>query len=191
MASRWPQAWSSYCRKRLPGALQTRGNEGDFARFQNYAAVGSPMSAGGYTGSELTGNCRLSWYEHLLRNPLQAPAEAEEFTRLLHKAIVDDPRAWGPRWPPPGEARSRQAKPREFVPVHSPQQALEVVRQSLVQSQTAFAAALAPLSKSEVRELVTNLYPALVGQNHVGHTLNDRGTGRRMCDLIEKMNRGA
>ena len=35
------------------------------------------------------------------------------------------------------------------------------------------------------------LYPVMVGQNSVGHTLADRGTGRRMCDLIEKMDRGA
>ena len=81
-------------------AFQTRGNEGDFARFQNYAANRLAVSAGGYTGSELTGNCRLSWYEHLLRNPLQAPAEAEAFTRLLHKAIVDDPSGLGPARPP-------------------------------------------------------------------------------------------
>ena len=29
----------------------------------------------------------------------------------------------------------------------------------------------------------------MVGNNHIGHTLNDRGTGRRVCDLMEKMDR--
>ena len=100
----------------IVSALQTRGNEGDFARFQSYAGGRLAMSAGGYTGSELTGNCRLSWYEHLLRNPLQAPAEAEEFTRLLHKAIVDDPSGLGPAWPPPPEKLDLgKRKPRAFV----------------------------------------------------------------------------
>ena len=31
----------------------------------------------------------------------------------------------------------------------------------------------------------------MVGQNRVAHTLNDRGTGRRLVDLMEKMDRGA
>ena len=31
----------------------------------------------------------------------------------------------------------------------------------------------------------------MLGQNSVAHTLNDRGTGRRLVDLMEKMDRGA
>ena len=76
--------------------LRTRGVADDFIRFQHYAGSRLDATAGLYTGSELTGNCRLSWYDHLLRNPLKAPAEAEEFTRLLHKSIVDDPSGLGP-----------------------------------------------------------------------------------------------
>ena len=176
----------------IVNALRNRGNEGDFARFQSYAAGRLYASAGAFTGSELTGNCRLNWYAHLLRNPLKAPAEAEEFTRLLHKSIVDDPSGLGPALATAAEKLDiGLRKPRAFIPVHSPQEALGVVKQSLVDAQIAFAAALAPLSKGEVQELIQNLYPALVGQNHVGHTLNDRGTGRRLCDLMEKMDRTA
>ena len=65
------------------------------------------------------------------------------------------------------------------------------MKQALVDAQTAYAAALAPLSKGEIQELRMYLYPVMVGQDHVGHTLADRGTGRRMCDLMEKMDRGA
>ena len=176
----------------IVNALRNRGNEGDFARFQDYASGRLYASAGAFTGSELTGNCRLSWYAHLLRNPLKAPAEAEEFTRLLHKSIVDDPSGLGPALATASEKLDLgRRKPRAFIPVHSPQEALDVVKQSLVGAQTAFAAALAPLNKGEIQELILNLYPALVGQNHVGHTLNDRGTGRRLCDLMEKMDRAA
>ena len=46
-------------------------------------------SAGRYTGSELAGNCRLAWYDHMMRNVLAAPAEAERFTRELHMAARD------------------------------------------------------------------------------------------------------
>ena len=75
--------------------------------------------------------------------------------------------------------------------VQSPQEALDVVKQALVEAQTAHAAALAPLSKGEIRELTTYLYPVLVTQNNVGHTLTDRGTGRRLVDLLERMDRNA
>ncbi len=172
--------------------LRKRGVDGDFARFQRYAGSRLDATAAAYTGSELTGNCRLSWYDHMLRNPLRAPAEAEEFTRTLHKAIVDDPSGLGPAVATAAEKLDLgKRKPRGFVAVHSPHEALEVVKQALVEAQAAYAAALAPLSKGEIQELATYLYPVLVGQNRVGHTINDRGTGRRLCDLMEKMDRSA
>ena len=59
-----------------------------WARWQSYAAGRVNASAGKYTGSELTGNCRLSWYDHLMRNVLSAPAEAERFTRELHQGAL-------------------------------------------------------------------------------------------------------
>ena len=37
--------------------------------------------------------------------------------------------------------------------------------------------------------MVDHLYPVMVGQNNVGHTLNDRTTGQQLCDLMEKMDR--
>ena len=121
----------------ITNALRNRGNEGDFARFQDYAAGRLYASAGAFTGSELTGNCRLNWYAHLLRNPLKAPAEAEEFTRLLHKSIVDDPSGLGPVLATASEKLDLgRRKPRAFIPVHSPQEALDVVKQSLVGAQT-------------------------------------------------------
>jgi hypothetical protein len=179
-------------REEMVNALRTRGNETEFARWQSYAAGRLNATAGLYTGSELTGNCRLSWYDHLLRNPLNATAEAEEFTRLLHKSIVDDPSGLGPAVATAAAKLDLGKRaPRRPVVVKSADEALEVVKQSLVATQTAYAAALAPLAKSEIRELLQNLYPVMVGQNRVGHTLNDRSTGRRMCDLMEKMDRGA
>jgi len=45
----------------------------------------------------------------------------------------------------------------------------------LIDAQAAYAAALAPLSKSEIQELRMYLYPVMVSQNSVGHTLADRG----------------
>ena len=73
----------------IVAGLKKRGITDRFARFQSYAIGKVNSSAGRYTGSELTGNCRLTWYDHLMRNLLAAPAEAEQFTRELHKAASD------------------------------------------------------------------------------------------------------
>ncbi|MGA2033667.1 MAG: hypothetical protein ABSG68_15540 [Thermoguttaceae bacterium] len=173
----------------IEGALRSRGNRASFDRWQNYTAYKVDSTSGPRTGSEVTGNCRLSWYEHLIHNALKAPAEAEEFTRTLHTAVHDDPGGLALALPIIAEKLDLgKRQPRPFVPVKSPQEALDVLKQALVEAQTATAAALAPLTKNEIRELSTNLYPGLT-QSQVGHTLQDRATGRRLCDLLEKMDR--
>ena len=163
-----------------------------FARFQGYAIGKVNSSAGRYTGSELAGNCRLRWYDHLMRNMLAAPAEAERFTRELHLAVVNSRDGLAPVL---GMAAAKldftARKPRKAVPVASPEQALEVIKQALTEAQVAYSAAMAPLQKSEIRELQANLVPVMCTQNQVGHTLADRGTGRRLCDLMEKIDRDA
>ena len=172
--------------------IANRGIQQRFARFQNYAAGRVSATAGKYTGSELTGNCRIRWYDHLMRNMLAAPAEAELFTRQLHMAAMN---------PNNGLARvlamasikmdAGQRKPRIYAQVTSPEQALDVVKQAITDAQVAYCAAMAPLSKSEIQELQNYAVPVLSTQNHVGHTINDRGTGRRLCDLMEKMDRAS
>ena len=49
--------------------LRTRGIEGNFQRFVSYTGMKLDSTAG-YSNSEVTGNCRLSWYDHLMRHPL-------------------------------------------------------------------------------------------------------------------------
>ena len=179
-------------RDEMISAIKTRGISDNFVRFQRYAGYKLDASSAAYTGSELTGNCRLSWYDHLLRHPLDAPAEAEAFTRNLHTILRDDSGRLSRVIPIIADKLDLpKREPRPDVVVHSPQEALEVVKQALVEAQTAYAAALMPLAKSEIRELTGYLYPVLVSQNNVGHTLADRASGRRLCDLIERMDRNA
>jgi hypothetical protein len=177
--------------REMAAGLQERGIAGNFARFRAYSARMLAESARN-GGSELTGNCRLGWYAHLLRHPLEAPAEAEEFTRKLHLALRGDHTGLDRALAIAGQKLDLgPQKPRSFVPVTTPEQALDMVRSALTDAQVHYAAALAPLSPSEVRELMQNLYPVLVSQNNVGHTLQSRGTGRRLCDLLEKLDRTA
>ena len=106
-------------------------------------------TAGSYTGSELTGNCRLRWYDHLMRNMLAAPAEAEQFTRELHMAARERPRRAGPgvghRGGEDGRRPAEAAQVRAAAP--RPEQALEVIKQALTEAQVAYCAALAPLEQ--------------------------------------------
>ncbi len=155
----------------IANGLKRRHIQDKFARFRRYAA-GRLASSARSSGSELTGNCRLDWYANLLRNPIKAPAEAEEFTRQLHTAILNDHHGLAEALAiaadkldlPKREAPS-------FAEVTSPEQALEIIRQALIDSQVAYAEALAPLSKQEIRTRVTNLTPVMISQNNVGHTL--------------------
>jgi len=71
-------------------SIKKRGTTENLARFQSYAIGRLNASAGRYTGSELTGNCRLGWYDYMMRHLLDAPAAAEKFTRELHLAVCDD-----------------------------------------------------------------------------------------------------
>jgi len=49
--------------------MKRRGIESRFAQFAAYAARTLDNSAGDRSWSELSGNCRLSWYDKLYRNP--------------------------------------------------------------------------------------------------------------------------
>ena len=46
-------------RDEIVAGIRGRGITDRFARFQNYAAERVSTTAAAYTGSELTGNCRL------------------------------------------------------------------------------------------------------------------------------------
>jgi hypothetical protein len=170
--------------------LKDRGIDHRFAAFQAYVGERLDSTAGLARTSEVTGNCRLSWYDHMMRNPLKAPIEAEQFTRELHEAMLgDDMDSVLAIAREKMDAGHRE--PQKLPEVKSPEQALEVLKQSLVKAQTAYAAAIAPLSREEVAYLRQYLYPVLTEQATIGHTLWDRSTGRNLCDLLEKMNRRA
>ena len=172
--------------------LKDRGIDQRFAAFQAYAGEQLDSTAGKAQTSEVTGNCRLSWYDHLMRNPLKAPVEAEQFTRELHQALRGDAKGLDRALAIAREKMDAGHREAQKLPeVKSPEQALDVLKQTLVKAQTAYAAAMAPLSQSEIAQLRQQLYPVLTEQVTIGHTLWNRPTGRSLCDLLEKMDRHA
>ncbi len=176
----------------IVAGLKRRNIGSKFARFRGYAARKLDETAGTRRTSEVTGNCRLSWYDHLLRNPLTAPAEAEKFTRELYGAVLDEHEGLDRALAIAGTKLDVSTpEPRSFPPVTSSADALETVRQSLTEAQVDYAEALSTLTHSQIKDLTRNLAPVLSTQNRVGHTLSNRGMGRRLCDVLEKIDRGA
>ncbi|MCM2372135.1 hypothetical protein [Aporhodopirellula aestuarii] len=176
----------------ITSGLRQRNLDRNFVQFQNYTGYQLNLSTGTRHVNEVTGNCRLSWFDYLLRNPLNAPAESEAFTRYLYESV---------RMPAGGLdrtlaiARSKMdVSVKKSLPV-KPQAAsddpLAFVSEVLERVQRSHAEALAPLTAAELSNLDRNIYPLLVSQNDVGYTLANRGAGRRICDMLEKIDRGA
>ena len=141
--------------KEIHDSLRSRGVADNFARFTRYSAFKLDSSAARYTGSELAGNARLSWYDHMQRHPTGAVAEAERFTGDVHAAILNDRGGLAKLLPIIAEKLDlpKQAV-RKYPKVKSPQEAIDVIKLALIEARAGQAAALAPLNKSEIRELV-------------------------------------
>ena len=173
-------------------AARNRGVQDNLARFQRYTGYKLDASAALYTGNELAGNCRLSWYDHMQRRPMQAVGEAEQFTRDVHTAVLKDSGGLANLLPIIADKLDLpKLEVRKYPAVKTPQEALDLVKQAVIEARVFQAAALAPLTKGEIGKLSSYIYPVMIGSNRVAHTLNDRGTGRQLVDLMEKMDRGA
>ncbi len=176
----------------IKNGLKDRGLEGRFAAFRDYAGHQLDISAGPVARSEVTGNCRVKWYDHLMRNPLKAPVEAEQFTRELHKALETDGSGLAQALAIAREKMDAgHREPQKSPEVATPEAALDVVKQAVTKAHAAYAKAIAPLSQAEIAYLERYLNPILTGRMTIGHTLWDRSTGRYLCDVLEKMDRPA
>jgi len=169
--------------------LRTRNISGNFSRFEHY--LGGRLNATAYrSGSELTGYCRLKWYDRMLRSPLTAAGEAEQFTRNLHMAVLNGRKGLAEVLRAAADKLDiGEHPPGTFPEVDSPEQALEAIRRALTAAQIAYAATLAPLTRSEIQTLQTSLNPVFTTENRVGHTLQRRGSGQQLVRVMQKMNR--
>lgn len=178
--------------REVKDGLKTRNLDRSFATFQSYAGGYLDATAGQAWTSEVTGNCRLKWYDRMMRDPLKAAVEAEQFTRELHEALRRDHRGLDRALATGREKMDAGGRsPRAYAAITSPEQAMEVLKKALADARAADKAAKAPLSESELAELTQGLYPTLTGQCVIGHALGYSSAGRRLCDLLEKMDRRA
>ena len=176
----------------IKGSIKRRNLDARWQRFRAYAAGQLDGSTAEFTGSELTGNCRLSWYDKLLRDPIESVRVAELFTRQLYQDLSGDhvglQRALATA---AVKLDLPKRKPRGFAAIDSPGRALDEVRSALANTHREFARAVSPLTRRESASLRKQLYPVLVSEPQFGHTLENRGTGRWLCDVMEKVDRNA
>ncbi|MGB9688860.1 hypothetical protein, partial [Thermogutta sp.] len=174
----------------MVGQMRSTGVDSRFQQFLSYAASRLAATRGVYTGNEINGLARLSWFDHLLREPLRVPQEAEEFTRYLHAGALSD-RAAGLRF------LLRTARARMDVPPSTIEftdqtgNPVEFLKQTLVQAYNLYAQAVKPLPQAEFSELARRINYVMTTNTYVGHTVNDRGSARRLVQLLEKMDRAA
>lgn len=171
----------------IKAGLKRRGIEPGFAQFVSYAATNLDTTADRRSWSEIAGNCRLSWYDKLYRNPLKSTAEAEQFTRKLHQAVLANSPGLGRVLDMTAEKLDWKApKTAPVGQVGSSEEALNAIEQAVTKARTSYQASLAPLTPAERSVLQQDLYRVMTEWNRVGHTLPDRDSGRRLLDLLEK-----
>lgn len=173
----------------IQDGFRQRRIESTFAQFQRFAN-GKMVSSAAGRGGEVTGICRLNWYEHLMRNPIAAPAEAEDFTRQLHLAFLAEHEGLDRALAIAADKLDlAKREPQVFATVDSPEAALDQVRRSLLEAQMAFAAALEPLSRSDISRFTSSAYSTFTSGASNGHTLPSRGTARFLCQMLQRSNR--
>ncbi|MDR1486290.1 MAG: hypothetical protein LBT09_15915 [Planctomycetaceae bacterium] len=175
--------------------LKSRNITGKYERWKEYARTTLRNSSGINTGSELDGRSRLSWYKKLYNEPVYSVFEAEEFTRQLHDGLSGNHRLIGEAMAIIREKLDVPARNDNgiiFPKCETPLDAIGEVKRALLSAQMHHARAVSTLTSAEQTELVGNLVQTFSGSGCVnGHTIPSRTYGRRLLDMMEKMDKSA
>lgn len=179
----------------INNGLKSRNIMGKYERWKEYARTTLRNSAGLNTGSELDGRSRLSWYKKLYNEPIYSVFEAEEFTRQLHDGLSGNHRHIAESM---GIIREKLDVPARndngitFPKCETPLEAVGEVKRALIAASMHHARAVATLTSAEQTELVGNLVQTFVGTGCVnGHTIPSRTYGRKLLDMMEKVDKAA
>ena len=171
--------------------LADRGLLEKFDLYQKYSDGRLEGSVGTNTWSDKAGNCRLNWYNEIMRNQLDSPVIAERFTREFHEAVLNRKdnlkhamNIAAEKLDVPLDNTLKESRPKNA------DEALLVVRDALAKARKALVAAWAPLKAEQIDDLRSNLYD-ITTQQVKGKSayFPDRKGGRRLCDLLEAMDR--
>ncbi|MDR2761319.1 MAG: hypothetical protein LBB88_01805 [Planctomycetaceae bacterium] len=175
--------------------LKSRNIIGKYERWKEYARTTLRNSAGINTGSELDGRSRLNWYKKLYNEPVYSIFEAEEFTRQLHDGLRGNHRLIAESMAiirDKLDVSARNDNGIIFPKCETPIDAVSEIKRALISAQMHHARALSTLTSAEQTELVGNLVQTFVGTGCVnGHTIPSRTYGRRLLDMMEKIDKSA
>lgn len=183
----------------IVNGLKARNITSRYEMWKGYARSTLRSTAGLNTGSELDGRCRLTWYQQLYNEPVQSVFAVEEYSRKLHYALSNSHRHLAEIMPDirkKMDVPERNNKGIRFLPCTTPFEAVNEVKRCLLEAQMAHARALSTLTEAEQSELAKNLIPTFIGAGRMGgmdcvngHTIPNRTFGRRLCNLLEKMDK--
>ena len=173
--------------------IRGRGLEQKFEFYQAYSNGRLDESAGSKTWSDKTGNCRLGWYDELMRNQLDSPVIAEAFTRELHEMLAGNSGNLERVLSLASVKLDLAALPAgNSAKFEKSSDALAVVRDATLKAESAFGNFLKPLTEEEQDYLYQNLYDVTTGQvEGQSARFPDEEKARRLCDLMESMDRQA
>lgn len=176
----------------IQAGLNTRNMAGKYGMFKSYAGRTLNNTRGVNTGSEIDGRCRLSWYDRLYRDPIRSVFEVEEFSRVIHAGLSGDHEDLAVTF-----AKMREkldVAPRtdggvRFTKPTTPMEAVQEVRRCITEAHIHYNKSLSTLTTTEQQDLATNLYSTFNSVN--GHTIPNRGVGKRLCSTLMKMDRAS
>jgi hypothetical protein len=179
----------------IVNGLKSRNIANRYEMWKGYARSTLRSTAGLNTGSELDGRCRLSWYQQLYNEPIQSVFAVEEYSRKLHHALSNGHRHLAEIMP---DIRKKMDIPERndvgirFLACTTPFEAVNEIKRCLLEAQMSHARALSTLTAAEQMELAKSLVPTFIGLGCAnGHTIPNRTYGRRLCNLMEKMDKAA
>ena len=173
----------------LRANLQKRQLNVEFAEMTAFFSDRLDNSAGAKTFSDKTGNCRLSWFDWMMRHPIESVGAADEFTRTLHVnagkpdgvARIVDMAA--------GKLDAQILGGGEPTVISVTDPILMKLSLAVLLAHSGFTSALAPLTPTEREELQTKLFTQSSGPDAHAPFFADKTEGRRVCDLLEKIDR--
>jgi len=181
----------------MMNGLSGRNVMGRFNTWRGYMGATLNNTRSQTTRTEVNGRARLSWYEHLYRNPLESVFETEEFSRIMHiKLSSNNSQQYAEAMT---MLRAKLDIPKreddgvQFAKVDTPEQAMQEVVRAITAAKTLHARAVSPLIASEKNMINTRLYNSLCGAESSGHSFYGAGNNVavQMLSLILKTDRRA
>ncbi|MGL4594208.1 MAG: hypothetical protein ACRCUY_05715 [Thermoguttaceae bacterium] len=177
----------------IVNGLKTRSWTGKYDMWRSYARSTLRNTASLNTGSEVDGRCRLSWYQQLYNDVLPSVFDAEEFSRFMHVGLGRNHRYIAEAMTmirQKLDVPARNDGGVRFLQCKTSIDALNEVKRCLIEAKMHHARALSTLTSAEINELNQGLVQTFVGSGCVnGHTIPSRSVGRRLVNIVEKMDK--